>query len=428
MDKLIIRGGKPLAGTVTISGAKNAALPELCAALLTAETVTLHNVPGLQDVTTMLKLIRNMGVEAERGTTDLGAVTLNAGALSSPEAPYELVKTMRASVLALGPLLARFGEATVSLPGGCAIGSRPVDQHIRGLQAMGAEIRVEHGYILAKLPAGPNGERGRLKGANITTDMVTVTGTENFLMAASLAEGETILENAAQEPEIGDLAEMLIKMGAKIEGHGSSRIRIQGVERLHGCSHQVVADRIETGTFLCAVAATGGDVVLQNGRADHLEAVIEKLREAGAVVTAGDGFIRVQAQGRMKAQSFRTTEYPGFPTDMQAQFMALNAIAQGTSTVTETIFENRFMHVNEMARLGARIQIEGKVAVIEGIEKLSGATVMATDLRASASLVIAGLVADGETLVERIYHLDRGYDRMEAKLRGIGADIERMKS
>jgi UDP-N-acetylglucosamine 1-carboxyvinyltransferase len=424
MDKLIIRGGKSLAGTVTISGAKNAALPELCAALLTAETVTLHNVPGLQDVTTMLKLIRNMGVEAERSATDTGTVTLNAGALNSPEAPYELVKTMRASVLALGPLLARFGQARVSLPGGCAIGSRPVDQHIRGLQAMGADIRVEHGYMLARLGEG----RKRLKGANITTDMVTVTGTENFLMAASLAEGETILENAAQEPEIGDLAEMLIKMGAKIEGHGTSRIRIQGVERLHGCSHQVVADRIEAGTFLCAVAAAGGDVVLQHGRADHLEVVIEKLQEAGAVVSAGDGFIRIQASGRMKAQSFRTTEYPGFPTDMQAQFMALNAIAQGTSTVTETIFENRFMHVNEMARLGARIQIEGKVAVIEGIEKLSGATVMATDLRASASLVIAGLVAEGETLVERIYHLDRGYDRMEAKLRGLGADIERVKA
>ena len=424
MDKLIIRGGKPLTGAVTISGAKNAALPELCAALLTAETVTLQNVPGLQDVTTMLKLIRNMGVEAERSTTAPSTVILNAGALSSPEAPYELVKTMRASVLALGPLLARFGRAKVSLPGGCAIGSRPVDQHIKGLQAMGADITVEHGYMLAKLSAGQT----RLKGANITTDMVTVTGTENFLMAAALAEGETILENAAQEPEIGDLAEMLIKMGAKIEGHGSRRIRIQGVERLHGCTHQVVADRIEAGTFLCAVAAAGGDVVLTHGRADHLDVVIEKLREAGAIVTAGDGFIRIQASGRMKAQSFRTTEYPGFPTDMQAQFMALNAIALGTSTVTETIFENRFMHVNEMVRLGAKIQIEGKVSVIEGVEKLSGATVMATDLRASASLVIAGLVADGETVVERIYHLDRGYDRMEAKLRGIGADIERLKA
>ena len=428
MDKLLIRGGKTLAGTVDISGAKNAALPELCAALLTADTVTLENVPGLQDVATMLKLIRNMGVTAERSAAAPGTVTLNAGALSSPEAPYELVKTMRASVLALGPLLARFGEATVSLPGGCAIGSRPVDQHIKGMQAMGAEILVEHGYMIARLPAGPGGARGRLKGARITTDMVTVTGTENFLMAATLAEGETILENAAQEPEIGDLAEMLIKMGARIQGHGSSRIRIQGVERLHGCTHQVVADRIETGTFLCAVAAAGGDVVLKHGRADHLDAVIDKLREAGAVVTAGDGFIHIRAQGRLKAQSFRTTEYPGFPTDMQAQFMALNAIAQGSSSVTETIFENRFMHVNEMMRLGAKIQIEGKVAIMEGVEKLSGATVMATDLRASASLVIAGLVAEGETMVDRIYHLDRGYDRMEAKLRGIGADIERIKA
>jgi UDP-N-acetylglucosamine 1-carboxyvinyltransferase len=423
MDKLRIRGGKSLAGTVDISGAKNAALPELCAALLTADTVTLHNVPVLQDVATMLKLIRNMGVAAERSPSAPGTVTLNAGALSSPEAPYELVKTMRASVLALGPLLARFGEATVSLPGGCAIGSRPVDQHIKGMQAMGAEIRVEHGYMFARLPAGQK----RLQGANITTDMVTVTGTENFLMAASLAEGETILENAAQEPEIGDLAEMLIRMGAQIEGHGTRRIGIQGVSSLHGCTHQVVADRIEAGTFLCAVAACGGDVVLRHGRADHLDAVIEKLREAGATVTAGDGFIRIQAQGRMKAQSFRTTEYPGFPTDMQAQFMALNAIAQGPSTVTETIFENRFMHVNEMVRLGAKIQIDGKIAVMEGVEKLSGATVMATDLRASASLVIAGLVADGETLVDRIYHLDRGYDQMEAKLRGIGAAIERIK-
>ena len=428
MDKLLIRGGRSLTGTVDISGAKNAALPELCAALLTADTVTLQNVPRLQDVVTMLKLIRNMGVSAERNDAAPGTITINAGSLSSPEAPYELVKTMRASVLALGPLLARFGEATVSLPGGCAIGSRPVDQHIKGMQAMGAQIVVEHGYMIAKLPAGPDGKRGRLKGCSITTDMVTVTGTENFLMAASLAEGETILENAAQEPEIGDLAEMLIKMGANIEGHGSGRICIQGVERLHGCTHQVVADRIETGTFLCAVAATGGDVVLRHGRADHLEAVIDKLRDAGAVITAGDGFIRVQASGRMQAQSFRTTEYPGFPTDMQAQFMALNAIAEGPAKVTETIFENRFMHVNEMVRLGARIEIDGKFAIMEGVEKLSGATVMATDLRASASLVIAGLVAEGETLIDRIYHLDRGYDQMEAKLRGIGADIERIKS
>ncbi|HSV45187.1 MAG TPA: UDP-N-acetylglucosamine 1-carboxyvinyltransferase [Ramlibacter sp.] len=426
MDKLLIRGGRQLHGEVRISGAKNAALPELCAALLTDQPVTLRNVPRLQDVHTMLRLIRNMGVVVEHtlgAKDDGGVVRIDASRLSSPEAPYELVKTMRASVLALGPLLARFGDATVSLPGGCAIGSRPVDQHIKGLQAMGAEIVVEHGYMIAKLPKG----RERLRGASITTDMVTVTGTENFLMAATLAEGETVLENAAQEPEIVDLAEMLIAMGAKIEGHGSSRIRIQGVDRLHGCDHQVVADRIEAGTFLCAVAATGGDVVLRHGRADHLEAVIDKLREAGASVAAVDNGIHLHASGRLAAQSFRTTEYPGFPTDMQAQFMALNCIAQGASKVTETIFENRFMHVNEMLRLGARIQIDGKTAVIEGVERLSGATVMATDLRASASLVIAGLVADGETLVDRIYHLDRGYDQMESKLRGIGADIERVR-
>jgi UDP-N-acetylglucosamine 1-carboxyvinyltransferase len=422
MDKLLIRGGRQLQGEVLISGAKNATLPELCACLLTPEPVVLSNVPRLQDVQTMLKLIRNMGVAVVQNED--GSVRVDASSLSTPEAPYELVKTMRASVLALGPLLARFGEATVSLPGGCAIGSRPVDQHIKGMQAMGAEIVVEHGYMIAKLPKG----RTRLQGARIATDMITVTGTENFLMAATLADGETILENAAQEPEIPDLAEMLIKMGARIEGHGTSRIRIQGVEKLHACHHQVVADRIEAGTFLCAVAAAGGDVVLRHGRADHLEAVIEKLREAGATVTALDGGIRVQSQGRLKAQSFRTTEYPGFPTDMQAQFMALNSISFGTAKVTETIFENRFMHVNEMVRLGAHIAIDGKVAVVEGIEKLSGATVMATDLRASASLVIAGLVANGQTTVERIYHLDRGYDQMETKLRALGADIERIKS
>nr|WP_296020025.1 UDP-N-acetylglucosamine 1-carboxyvinyltransferase [uncultured Acidovorax sp.] len=424
MDKLLIRGGRTLHGEVQVSGAKNAALPELCAALLTAEPVTLLNVPQLQDVSTMLKLIRNMGVAAERA--DDGTVRIDASGLNTPEAPYELVKTMRASVLALGPLLARFGEATVSLPGGCAIGSRPVDQHIKGLAAMGADIVVEHGYMIAKLPAGWK----RLKGARITTDMVTVTGTENFLMAAALAEGETVLENAAQEPEIVDLAEMLIAMGAQIEGHGTSRIRIQGVDKLHGCTHRVVADRIEAGTFLCAVAATGGDVTLRHGRADHLDAVIEKLREAGVDVQGVEGGIRVKSAGgaSLKAQGFRTTEYPGFPTDMQAQFMALNCIAQGTATVTETIFENRFMHVDELVRLGAKIQTDGKVAVIEGVPRLSGATVMATDLRASASLVIAGLVADGETMVDRIYHLDRGYDCMEAKLRGIGADIERVKA
>ena len=421
MDKLLIRGGRRLHGEVSISGAKNAALPELCACLLTAEPVTLRNVPRLQDVATMLKLIRNMGVKAER--SDDGLLQVDASALHTPEAPYELVKTMRASVLALGPLLARFGHAKVSLPGGCAIGSRPVDQHIKGLTAMGADIKVEHGYMVARLAPG----LARLRGARIATDMVTVTGTENFLMAACLADGETILENAAQEPEIPDLAEMLIAMGARIEGHGSSRIRIQGVPQLHGATHQVVADRIETGTFLCAVAATGGDVLLRHGRGDHLEAVIEKLRDAGATVTPLAEGIRVQANGRLRAQSFRTTEYPGFPTDMQAQFMALNCVSLGIAKVTETIFENRFMHVNELVRLGANIQIDGKVALVEGVPRLSGATVMATDLRASASLVIAGLVAEGDTVVDRIYHLDRGYDQMESKLRALGADIQRIK-
>ncbi len=424
MDKLRIRGGNTLTGEVPISGAKNAALPELCAALLTDQPVTLQNVPRLRDVTTMRQLLENMGVQALND--EPGSITLRAPDSLKPEAPYDLVKTMRASVLVLGPLLARFGQARVSLPGGCAIGSRPVDQHIKGMQAMGAEIVVEHGYMVARLPAG----RSRLHGARIATDMVTVTGTENFLMAAALAEGETLLENAAQEPEIGDLAEMLIAMGARIEGHGTSRIHVQGVDRLNGCTHRVVADRIEAGTFLCAVAATGGDVVLRHGRADHLDAVIDKLHEAGAEIEAGRNsagdFIRIRASGRLKAQTFRTTEYPGFPTDMQAQFMALNCISNGTSKVTETIFENRFMHVNELVRLGARIQTDGKVAVIEGVERLSGATVMATDLRASASLVIAGLVAEGETVVDRIYHLDRGYDQMESKLRAIGADIERI--
>ena len=424
MDKLLIRGGRSLHGEVIISGAKNAALPELCAALLTAEPVTLTNVPQLQDVSTALKLLRSMGVVAARSEARPDLVTLDARDVTSPEADYELVKTMRASILVLGPLLARFGQARVSLPGGCAIGSRPVDQHIKGLQAMGAHITMEHGYIVAKA--------ARLKGARITTDMVTVTGTENLLMAATLADGETVLENAAQEPEVADLCEMLIRMGAKIEGQGTSRIRIEGVERLHGTEHQVVPDRIETGTFLCAVAAAGGDVRLLRANARHLDTVIEKLREAGAQIEAGSSdagdWIRAQSRGRPRAVSFRTSEYPAFPTDMQAQFMVLNCIAEGTAVVTETIFENRFMHVNELVRLGAVIDVDGHTAVVRGVERLSGATVMATDLRASASLVIAGLVADGETLVDRIYHLDRGYDQMEAKLRGIGADIERVKS
>ena len=421
MDKLLIRGGKTLHGEAVISGAKNAALPEICAALLTNEPVHLHNMPRLHDVATMRRLLDNMGVRTETHG-ERGGMSFQAPDSLNPEAPYELVKTMRASVLALGPLLARFGHAKVSLPGGCAIGSRPVDQHIKGLQAMGAVITVEHGYMNASLPAGAK----RLKGARITTDMVTVTGTENFLMAACLAEGETVLENAAMEPEITDLAEMLIKMGARITGHGTSRIVVQGVDKLHGCEHEVVADRIEAGTFLCAVAATGGEALLRHARADHLGAVIDKLKDAGVGVECEGAGLRVRSNGKLKAQSFRTTEYPGFPTDMQAQFMALNLVADGTSVVTETIFENRFMHVNEMVRLGARITTDGRVATIEGGKRLSGATVMATDLRASASLVIAGLVAHGETLVDRIYHLDRGYDRMEEKLRGLGADIERV--
>lgn len=421
MDKLLIRGGRPLRGEIRISGAKNAALPELCAALLTPEPMTLQNIPRLQDVATMLKLIRNMGATAEFSPD--GTVLIDSGELHFPEAPYEMVKTMRAAVLALGPLLARFGEATVSLPGGCAIGARPVDQHIKGLEKMGAEIVIEHGYMIAKLPKGWT----RLKGAHIRTDMITVTGTENFMMAAALAEGETILENPAMEPEITDLGEMLNAMGAKVEGHGTNRIRIQGVEKLHGATHRVVADRIECGTFLCAVAAAGGDVVLKDGRTEHLDAVIDLLRAAGAIVEAVEGGIRVRAEGRMEAQSFKTTEYPGFPTDMQAQFMALNCIAEGDAKITETIFENRFMHVSELMRMGARIDVDGKVAVTHGVDRLSGAMVMATDLRASASLVIAGLVADGETLVDRIYHLDRGYEQMEAKLRQLGADIERVK-
>ena len=418
MDKFRIRGGRRLSGEIAISGAKNAALPELCAALLTAERVHLANVPGLHDVTTMLKLLRTMGVVAERGEAGEATVTLRASDVASRVAEYELVKTMRASILVLGPLLARFGEARVSLPGGCGIGTRPVDQHIKGLQAMGAQISVEHGYIVARAE--------RLKGARITTDMVTVTGTENLLMAATLAEGETVLENAAQEPEIPDLAEMLIAMGARIEGHGTSRIRIEGVDKLHGVSHRIVADRIEAGTFLCAAAATRGDVLLRHARSDHLEALIDKLREAGATIDAGDGWVRVRAEGRLKAVGFRTSEYPAFPTDMQAQLMALDCVAEGSATITETIFENRFMHVDELVRLGAKIDVEGRIAVVKGVDRLSGAAVMATDLRASAGLVIAALVAEGETIVDRIYHLDRGYDRMEAKLRSLGADIERV--
>jgi UDP-N-acetylglucosamine 1-carboxyvinyltransferase len=416
MDKLLITGGKRLAGEITISGAKNAALPILCAGLLTADTLALSNVPKLQDVATMEKLLRQMGLAMEEKA---GVLELCGRDIHKLEAPYELVKTMRASILVLGPLLARFGEAKVSLPGGCAIGSRPVDQHIKGLQAMGAEIKIEGGYIYARAK--------KLKGTRIVTDMITVTGTENLLMAATLADGETVLENAAREPEVTDLANMLVAMGAQIDGIGSDRLLIKGVAALHGAAHSVIADRIETGTFLCAVAAAGGDVVLKNTRTDILDVALDKLREAGAILTAGDNWIRVQMAGRAKPVNFRTTEYPGFPTDMQAQFMALNCIAEGNSRVTETIFENRFMHVQELNRLGAKIEIDGHTAIIEGVPGLIGAPVMATDLRASASLVIAGLAAVGQTVIDRIYHLDRGYDRMEAKLSAVGADIQRIK-
>ena len=416
MDKLLITGGNRLSGEINISGAKNAALPILCAGLLTADTVQLSNVPHLQDVATMAKLLRQMGLRIEQ---DGDRMSLNGSAIDKCEAPYELVKTMRAAILVLGPLVARFGEAKVSLPGGCAIGSRPVDQHIKGLQAMGAEITIEAGYIHAKAK--------RLKGTRIVTDMITVTGTENLLMAAVLAEGETVLENAAREPEVTDLANLLVAMGANISGIGTDRLVVQGVDRLHGASHTVIADRIETGTFLCAVAAAGGDVTLKNTRSDFLDVALDKLREAGAILTSGPDWIRVQMAARPKAVSFRTTEYPGFPTDMQAQFMALNCIADGSSHITETIFENRFMHVQELNRLGAAIDIDGHTAIVRGVDKLIGAPVMATDLRASASLVIAGLAAQGETLVDRIYHLDRGYDRMEVKLSAVGANIQRIK-
>ena len=417
-------GGSPLHGEIQIAGAKNAALPILCACLLTSDTIELHNVPDLQDVRTMLKLLQQMGVTVDfPNPMDRSHLHLNAATITSPEAPYELVKTMRASILVLGPLLARLGLATVSLPGGCAIGARPVDQHIKGLKAMGAGIQIRKGFIVAKIAEG----KPRLQGNAILTDMITVTGTENLLMAACLAEGTTVLENAAREPEVSDLAELLVKMGAKISGIGTDRLVIEGVTALHGASHAVIPDRIETGTFLCAVAAIGGEITLKSCRPDTLDAVLVKLNEAGLKMKKGKDWITASMTVSPKPVSFRTSEYPAFPTDMQAQFMALNTIASGNSRITETIFENRFMHVQELNRLGADISIEGNTAIVEGVEKLSGARVMATDLRASASLVIAGLAAQGETQVDRIYHLDRGYDRMEQKLTQLGANIRRMK-
>ena len=424
MDKLRMVGGTPLKGEVAIAGAKNAALPILCACLLTDQPITLRNVPDLQDVRTMLKLLQEIGVTVTfPDVNDRNCVVLDAANIKSSEATYEMVKTMRASILVLGPLLARMHSAKVSLPGGCAIGARPVDQHIKGLKAMGATIKIKSGYIQAETKSAS----GRLQGASILTDMITVTGTENLLMAATLATGTTILENAAREPEVGDLAELLVKMGAKITGIGSDRLVIEGVEKLHSAEHAVIADRIEAGTFLCAVAAAGGEVLVKHCRPDTLDAVIVKLKEAGLEMEVGPDWIKASMKGRPKAVSFRTSEYPAFPTDMQAQLMAVNAIAQGNATITETIFENRFMHVQEMNRLGADIAIEGNTAIAQGVEKLSGAIVMATDLRASASLVIAGLAAQGETQVDRIYHLDRGYDRMEQKLTLLGANIQRIK-
>ena len=424
MDKLRMVGGTPLKGEVVIAGAKNAALPILCACLLTDQAITLRNVPELQDVRTMLKLLQEIGVTVEYpDTNDRTHLILNAANIKSSEATYEMVKTMRASILVLGPLLTRMHSAKVSLPGGCAIGARPVDQHIKGLKAMGATIKIKSGYIQAETKPPLN----RLLGASIVTDMITVTGTENLLMAATLASGTTVLENAAREPEVSDLAELLVKMGAKITGIGSDRLVIEGVESLHGAEHSVIPDRIEAGTFLCAVAAASGEITLKRCRPDTLDAVIVKLKEAGLKVEAGPDWIKASMQSRPKAVSFRTSEYPAFPTDMQAQLMAVNAIASGSASITETIFENRFMHVQELNRLGADIAIEGNTAIAQGVEKLSGAIVMATDLRASASLVIAGLAAQGETQVDRIYHLDRGYDRMEQKLTLLGANIQRVK-
>jgi UDP-N-acetylglucosamine 1-carboxyvinyltransferase len=416
MQKLIIQGGIPLTGEVCISGAKNAALPILCASLLTADTLKIENVPHLNDVTTMLALLRQMGMDIAPDGKQ--GVELTAAHLSHLAAPYEMVKTMRAAILVLGPMLARAGEAKVSLPGGCAIGLRPVDQHIKGLQAMGAEIHIEHGYIHAKAK--------RLKGVRIVMDLVTVTGTENLMMAATLANGTTVLENAAREPEVINLANCLIAMGAKIHGAGSDIITVEGVRSLHGATHHVMPDRIETGTFLVAATASGGEIHLRETRADILDAVLDKLMEAGAAIDSGQDWISLKMNNAPKSVNLRTAPYPAFPTDMQAQFMVLNSIAAGTAIITETIFENRFMHVQELKRMGANIEVEGNTAVVRGVASLDGANVMATDLRASASLVLAGLIARGETTIERIYHLDRGYERIEEKLTRLGARVGRV--
>jgi len=419
VDKLLIKGGTPLHGNLTVSGAKNAALPILAGTLLSAEPMMVRNVPQLKDVATTITLLQSMGVEV---TFDEKLnVEVNAANVNERRAPYELVKTMRASILVLGPLVARFGAADVSLPGGCAIGARPVNLHVQGLESMGADVQVENGYIRARAE--------RLRGAHIVFDIVTVTGTENLMMAAVLAEGETVLENAAREPEVIDVADFLNSMGAKVSGAGTSTIRIEGVARLGGTDHTVVADRIEAGTYLVAAAMTGGRIRLHAVMPGHLEAVIVKLQEAGAAIETGTDWIEIDMHGRTpQSVDIRTTPYPGFPTDMQAQFCAMNAMAEGVGTITETIFENRFQHVLELQRMGADIQIEGNTAVCRGVEKLNAAPVMATDLRASAGLVLAGLAAEGETLVDRIYHVDRGYERIEEKLRQLGAEIRRVPS
>ena len=416
MQKLIIHGGTPISGEVQISGAKNAALPILCASLLTGETFRVTNVPSLNDTTTMLSLLEQMGVNVS--IDKRFEVSLTAANLSNLVAPYEMVKTMRAAILVLGPMLARVGEAKVSLPGGCAIGLRPVDQHIKGLQAMGAEISIEHGYIHAKA--------NHLIGAHIIMDIVTVTGTENLMMAATLADGTTILENAAREPEVIDLAKCLISMGAKISGAGGDVITIKGVKSLHESTYQVMPDRIEAGTFLIAAAASGGEIHIKNTRPDILGVVLDKLNESGAKIEFGKDWINLKVNQRLKSVNLRTAPYPAFPTDMQAQFMVLNSVAEGTAIITETIFENRFMHVLELKRMGACIEVEGNTAVIHGVTNLEGAGVMATDLRASASLVLAGLIAQGETIIDRIYHLDRGYERIEEKLSCLGVRINRI--
>lgn len=416
MEKLVIQGGNgPLNGEIRVSGAKNAALPILCAGLLTADTLKLSNVPMLRDVSTTQKLLQGMGVRVM--TDNVHEIEITAANLDTLVAPYDLVKTMRASILVLGPMLARYGEATVSLPGGCAIGSRPVDQHIKGMVAMGAEISIEHGYVKARAK--------RLRGAHIVMDVVTVGGTENLMMAAALAQGTTILENAAREPEVIDLAHCLVAMGAKIQGIGSDKLIIEGVERLHGAEHAIMPDRIEAGTFLVAGAMTQGHVILRNAAPRSMDVILDKLTETGAIIECGDDWISLDMKRRPKAVNVRTLPHPAFPTDMQAQMMTLNTIAEGAAVMTETIFENRFMHVPELNRMGANIEVEGNTAIVKGVEKLEGATVMATDLRASASLVIAGLVAEGETIVDRIYHLDRGYEHIEDKLNAVGARIER---